>query len=916
MAPRQRRHPAEEVRAAGLFDRRRCPLRRRFDEERGGGIAIIHNDRFAAKKIAFDVRPTTFEVLGCSLRSASVTVVHVVIYRPGSKPATDGFFTELVALLEIVATFRNEIVITGDFNIHVNDTTDWRSRRLAEILESFGLLQAVSEPTHWQGNTLDLVITRSDGRPTTYTVDPPKVISDHALIVCQFPPVQFAVRQIYRSVRPWKKVDRVAFRKSLVASSLCADVKELRRMTVDELFDTYDSTIRRLADYYAPATTRLHRTRRRLSVWFDEDCRCSRRYTRLLERRYRKSKTDTDRKAWIDQVQLMHSLYQQKENLYWNSCIASNTGNPRRMWKSVSSVLKRDKHASTTSSSLTADRLSLFFKNKIDGVRAATANADPPVYSSSSGKQLTCFREYTTEEVRRVLVRSPPKTCMLDPLPTDILLDLIDIILPYISTMCNASLREGILPASQKAAIITPILKKANLDADDVKSYRPISNLTFISKVIERIVAEQIKTFLAESNLMPPLQSAYRPGHSTETATLKVLSDILDATDSQKTTLLGLLDMSAAFDTVDFEILLRRLETSYRLSETVLKWLTSFVTGRTQAVSFDGNTSSPVKLICGVPQGSVLGPLLFVMYAAEVMKIAQKHGVCIHAYADDLQTYVSCNAVDQQAAVTQILSCVEGIDEWMSSNRLKLNADKTEFIWLGTRQQLRKISQQPLDVGGASVKPVSSVRDLGVIIDDELTMAAHVNHVVSGCFYQLRQLRSVRRCLPFEARRALVTAFISSRLDYCNAILYGAATRYTNRLQVVMNAAARLVTGTGRYEHITPVLRDVLHWLPVSQRIIFKIAVLAFNCIRGTGPVYFNDVCTRLADIPGRACLRAADRGDLFVPTTKTKIGSRSFRVAAPVVWNSLPHPLHETTLSRQQLKNGLKTHLFKAAYE
>src|SRR5664279_4761390 len=110
---------------------------------------------------------------------------------------------------------------------------------------------------------------------------------------------------------------------------------------------------------------------------------------------------------------------------------------------------------------------------------------------------------------------------------------------------------------------------------------------------------------------------------------------------------------------------------STRPSETVLKWLTSFVTGRTQAVSFDGNTSSPVKLICGVPQGSVLGPLLFVMYAAEVMKIAQKHGVCIHAYADDLQTYVSCNAVDQHAAITKILSCVEGIDEWMSSNRLK-----------------------------------------------------------------------------------------------------------------------------------------------------------------------------------------------------------------------------------------------------
>ena len=450
---------------------------------------------------------------------------------------------------------------------------------------------------------------------------------------------------------------------------------------------------------------------------------------------------------------------------------------------------------------------------------------------------------------------------------------------------------------------------------DDVKSYRPISNLTFISKVIERIVAEQIKVFLAESDLMPPLQSAYRPGHSTETATMKVLSDILDAADLQETTLLGLLDMSAAFDTVDLNILLRRLETSYCLSGTVLNWLSSFVTDRTQAVAFDGNTSLPVKLICGVPQGSVLGPLLFVLYAADVLKIALSHGVQIHAYADDLQTYISCKAVNQHAAVSQVLACVNDIADWMSSNRLKLNADKTEFIWLGTRQQLRKISRQALNVGGVSVTAVNKVRDLGVIVDDELTMAAHIKHVVRSSFYQLRQLRSVRRSLPFEARRALVTAFISSRLDYCNAILYGVAASNINQLQTVMNAAARLVTGIGKYEHITPVLRDVLHWLPVSQRITFKIAVLAFSCIRGTGPAYFNDVCIPLADIPGRASLRAAEHGDLFVPSTKTKISSRSFRVAAPTVWNSLPQHLHVKTLSRQQFKNGLKTHLFKAAY-
>jgi Reverse transcriptase (RNA-dependent DNA polymerase) len=175
-----------------------------------------------------------------------------------------------------------------------------------------------------------------------------------------------------------------------------------------------------------------------------------------------------------------------------------------------------------------------------------------------------------------------------------------------------------------------------------VKSYWPISNLTFISKVVERIVAAQMKALLVKSDSMPLMQSAYRARHSTETATLKVLSGILDAVDSQEITLLGLLDMSAAFVTVDFNILLRRLEISYRLNGNVLKWLTSFVTGQTQAVVFDDATSSRVKLIYGVPQGSVLGPLLFVLYAAAVIVIALHHGVRIHAFADDFQTYVRC----------------------------------------------------------------------------------------------------------------------------------------------------------------------------------------------------------------------------------------------------------------------------------
>ena len=251
------------------------------------------------------------------------------------------------------------------------------------------------------------------------------------------------------------------------------------------------------------------------------DCRSERRRTRLLERRYRKSRSDEDRTAWVEQMRSMHALYERKENLYWTTCIANEAGNPRKMWNSVSAVLRRCKDPTVQPSCLTADILSKFFKDKIDAVRMETDKADPPTYSSYSGDEFSGFREYSMEEIRGVLIRSPAKTCSLDPIPTDVLLESIDILLPFICLMCNSSLSEGCLPGSQKAAIITPVLKKSNLDQDDAKNYRPISNLTFISKVIERIVAEQIKKHLVDSNLMPPLQSAYRAGHSTETALIK-----------------------------------------------------------------------------------------------------------------------------------------------------------------------------------------------------------------------------------------------------------------------------------------------------------------------------------------------------------------------------------------------------------
>lgn len=276
-----------------------------------------------------------------------------------------------------------------------------------------------------------------------------------------------------------------------------------------------------------------------------------------------------------------------------------------------------------------------------------------------------------------------------------------------------------------------------------------------------------------------------------------------------------------------------------------------------------------------------------------------------------------CLAADSAGAVARLLACIEAIDRWMGSNRLKMNPDKTQFIWLGTRQQLARVNIEPLRLhDGTVISPSTQVRTLGVTLDSELTMGSHVNSVVRGCFYQLRQLWSIRRSITDSSAKTLVHALISSRVDYCNSVLYGTSSYVTRRLQSVLNASARLITGRRRFDHITPALRDELHWLPVQQRIRYKVALMVFKCLRGSCPAYLRDFCSPLVTLQGHRELRSVSHGDIVQLRTRTRrIGTRSFRSSAPTVWNSLPISVRDSSLTLEQFKCALKTHLFCTAY-
>jgi len=302
-----------------------------------------------------------------------------------------------------------------------------------------------------------------------------------------------------------------------------------------------------------------------------------------------------------------------------------------------------------------------------------------------------------------------------------------------------------------------------------------------------------------------------------------------------------------------------------------------------------------------------------VLYSAEVITIAGKQGFAVHAYADDLQLYGHSAHSDCVSLVSRMSSCVEEVKAWMASSRLRLNSSKTELIWLGAARYVKLCPAGPLLIAGALITPCLKVRDLGVMVDTDLSLKAHVQHVTSVCFFHIRQLRLVRRSLTFDAAHSLVRALVHSRLDYCNGILANAPIGLVNCLQSVLRTAARLVLRLPPWASVSQLIRDRLHWLPVKHRITHKLCTMAFKCTHDLAPAYLSRLCTSVECVDARARLRSATSGHLIVPVTRmSTLGRRGFYYACPAAWNLLPPALTaDSSLTLPGFKNKLKSLLF-----
>ena len=882
------------------------------DKCRGGGVAIIFNSQLLNVTQVFVKTGESFEaVMGKFRDSSGELVLCVCIYRPGV--LTDVFFTELDEFIGTIFLKYRKFLICGDFNIHVDDQKSRHALKLSELLSSYGLNQLVNVPTHNQGHVLDLIIT-------SHKVVGPKSIEINATDSEMFPhcdhfPVKFDLLNTSANsinekkiinFRNIKEINQETFTQELSNELLCLN----EQSSFDKIISLFNSKCTSVLDAHAPLLTKQIKERKS-APWFDGEYKALRTCRRKAEKKWRISGSSEDKEAFKTLREQCTQLSDRKKHEFFRSQFEKHSFSSKSLFNFVDTFLDREQSLilpPSDSLKETVESFNTYFEDKIHSIREKfdDVKATDPIGQHYNGPKLSEFSPTNIEELADIIKSCEIKSSSIDPLPAGLFKENLDVLLPVLTDIVNASLLTGSIDGA-KLAHVTPLIKGHGLDSSNLKNYRPISNLSFVGKLIERVVLLRLNEHLENNNLHIPLQSGYKKMYSTETLLVRVVNDLLIASSESKATVVLMLDLSAAFDTVDHSKLLQILKHELGITGTAWAWFKSFLT-RCQRIKVGNEESYEIIIKFGVPQGSVLGPVLFNIYIRSLYNTAHAQNFLIHGYADDHQLYKSFDTKEEHVMlVSEVPKCFQEIKKWMREHYLQLNPGKTEILVFGSPAVLQELSIKGVFINAETCVRLSPVaKNLGFRLDNQLSFREQIQQLKSSCYLKLRDLAKMKSFLTTKQMSILVQAIIISSLDYCNSLYYGCTNAVLTQLQNIQNRACRLIFGLKKRDSVQDKLKN-LHWLKVRERIEFKLYLLTFKAVNGIGPSHLSDIITFVNDSSRR-------RSSLHISVRSHSSHPRAFQTVAPKLWNQLPIEISSCP-DIALFKRMLKTHLFKKSH-
>ena len=872
----------------------------------GGGVAVLSKYEYKPK-LEKSFNYTSFECIIQTLKTSSISanLTIIVVYRLDvSFPL---FLDEFNAFVEYVKLKFKYFVMCGDFNIHVNKSTRNETIKFMEILNAFSLTQTIDTSTHKLGNTLDLLIYDPECIIIKdIHVDSTDLIhSDHYCIYFKLFYNMYTSTREEITYRNFKNVDMSQFKEDIIVDTNNY-VREANGYDFDSCvqlyFDMYGSTVDRHAPVIKKVVNMVNRP-----PWMDSEYVVARKQRRQLYKKWLKEKTNTNRTNFEQSRAAVEVLANDKRCTFYQDSIKNANNVQKELFKLCNNLFDTTNKSQLPYSedhTTLANKFNTFFVQKIEKIRLDLSSSSTDhtllVPNNNTISTLSNFKLVTVEDIEKQVKIGKVKTSVSDPMPSFLLKSCIHLMVPAIVHLVNASLRNGSMDGL-KESVVTPILKKAGLDQDLLANYRPVCGGLYIDKVIQKNVLEQLNLHMTENNLHIPYQSAYKPYHSCETVLLALNNDILLNLDKGLCTVVILLDNSAAFDTVDHDELILDLSNEIGVRDTALKWFKSFLNGRKQVTCVKGKKSTSINTRYGVPQGSVVGPVLFNIYIRNFIKLLQDAGFGVHGYADDHQVTTTFRIEFQFSTLCHSLpKLLNLISKWMGSRFLKLNASKTKLLIFSPKNLEDNVYIDNVYLGNNVALPVTHEEmNLGFKFDSHLSCSPQINMVLRQSYRYISDIGKVKKFLSSNDLRSLIQAVIISRIDNCNSLYYGIQESELNRLQCLQNSCARLIYGRRKHDHVSDIFIE-LHWLPVKQRVIFKILLFVFKVFVGMSPLYLE------------TCFTVVDRDNriLLVPRVCTAYGDRAFSNSAPRLWNALPDQLRKAE-TLNFFKAHLKHHLF-----
>ena len=886
--------------------------------KKGGGIFAYVNEKVMALRRR-DLELDDLETLWlqiCPHKSKRPILISGV-YRPPS--ANKDYNESLGKNIENAHLQNNELIILGDFNLDYIDFNCYSKHYLAKALNSLGLTQMVNGVTRPASDAcLDHIYSSHPARIREVSIGK-SGLSDHLPVtILRCYKTMDAQRKQHSKIkyRNIDKINKECFLRDLREAPW--DISFVFR-DADDIVESWYKIFNDILDNHAPlkskSVKKINQPR-----WFTNDLYNEINKRDNLLKRARRTQNKQDWSAFkLVKNKVTRKLRNAKEQ-YFKTQFSKNQKCPKKLWSLIKDLSKDTKNNDDSvpiadennnlikDDHSIAERFNRFFVDVYKRLIKSTpvlhydALPGPPDKSNSQIENL--IPQITPSEVNDYLLSIPThKATGIDGLGARVLRIAAPEISCSIAKIINHCIETCTFPSQWKIAKVKPLFKNQG-NKQDIQNYRPISILPILSKVFERHIFNAVNTYLTENSLLYRFQSGFRKNHSTDTALLFLLDQVLLDLDKNNVSGLVFVDYSKAFDLINHDILLVKLR-SYRFPDNVVKLLQSYLLNRKHCVTVNNSTSSQLTLTNGVPQGSILGPLLFLIFVNDLPEAVGSDST-IHAYADDTTFKVSANIDNAPLELERRLQeYMDKLSKWSSENGMVLNAVKTNALLITGKRlhsSLADGNHLSMTLDGAEIEQVTSYKLLGVTLDQDLTFSDHISSLKAKLSQRIGLLKKIKRYLPIKERLLYYNALIKPVLMYGSMVWNICDAKELHCLLRLQKRAARVILGVDSYSR-SVINFSKLGWLPFFDEIKLNKCTMIFKSLKGDVPIYIRDLLKTNSSVHNRST-RHGNLNLVCPKYLRNNDGGKAFSVDAVKLWNSLPH----------NIKNKPSIKLFKTA--